>query len=165
MPPSDAAREGGIGELGCCGCFGFGLFRRGSRRLRGQEGEGVSGEEVEGGFVAEVGEGFSGCQGGLGISGEVGVGMRERVRDHFKMVRRVLSGEFEAGQGDRVVHWGGPSVRRRGVQVGVEEAVVTLQSYADDFVMYAGFAKVTVGGEQLFGPIEAMRLVLRDAGF
>lgn len=156
-------------------------WRREREGASGQAVEGESVEEGEGGVSSREGGGRS-CEEGEGGSGSRELGMREQIRQHFRMVRSVLAGEYAVREGGRVVHWDGPSVRPRifsgnggrqvgeqgvagqealvgvGSQEGLAEAIVHLKALPDDFAVYGQFAMARVGGEQLFGPFESMQL-------
>lgn len=66
--------------------------------------EGVVEDTGAEGVVDEEGKGvFESCE----------LGMREQIREHFKIINRILAGEFTTRQGERMVHWDGPNVRPR----------------------------------------------------
>lgn len=171
------------------GCFG--CCRRASRKgavsgegsleIVGQDTGGDLGQRELG--MREECVGLASGQEGEGGTGARELGMREQVRAHFRNVRKWLAEDFPVS--DRVVHWDGPSVRPKFssmngasqvgsgevgvVDVGAEaeflEAKLVLEAIDDDFAVFGNFAMARVGGEQYFGTLESIQLILGGAGF
>ena len=173
----DKGSAGFLGKEGEGGAFGQvreGVFVQLKEGGSVEEGEGDSVKEGEGGSVEEGEGGVASPGGGVGSSGQVGpveegeggtgsrqLGMRERVREHFRIMRRAMDGDFVSRAGERVVHWDGPSVRPKvsPLQEILQELTVIVGACDDGFIVCGKVAVLKDGDEKLVGRRKVMLLV------
>ena len=139
-----------------CGCFGACFSGRRSR-----EGSVWYVDQTQEGIVGSGGrdEGVS-REEGEGGSGARQLGMREEIRNHFRMVRRAMNGEPAVRSGERVVRWDGPSVRPKVTPEKelLEELIVVLKALDDGFHVSGKVGMVKEGDELQFGRRKPMQL-------